>query len=445
MGVGNKGADVTIIVDLIDKTRGKIEKRLNKISTQSKITNRGVKGVNDQFATMDKQTKLLDRSLGKFSMQFQGWALSVMFFGMALQRIFFGIAKSSAKTFNDVMHSVEGTVTGFDRLGGSLTFLKFTVGEALEPIAASLIPVLDRITEWVSKNKELTAGIVKWGAILGTVFAVGGAGALAIAGFIDLGAKLGLVTKGLDGSISRVSLLKGALVGIQSIIGISLIIEGITDAMAGDVFKGTIEALTGAGFLALATGKSKTGKALIGLGVAMSFVDLALEGGGKLTAASFANWMLKSGGLLAFAFPPVGAALLTFGIGFKLLPGKFLAKFVSLLGVAVGALILSAATVLNAILLPIITAVNGLIGAYNLVTGNNVSFIPFTGISGAAGDRFQQQLTSAKDIFSDNGGGATTINNYQIILPDGSIQTFTGSETVQDTFDVTLRAAGAIA
>jgi len=115
--------------------------------------------------------------------EFAGWAMSIMFFGMALKRTFDTIWKSSTKTFNDVMHSVEGSVTGFDRLDGSLKYLGFTAGAALEPVAAYLIPIIDRVSQWISENETLFAKIVIGTGILGTLFTILGSGVLAFNGF----------------------------------------------------------------------------------------------------------------------------------------------------------------------------------------------------------------------------------------------------------------------
>jgi hypothetical protein len=157
---------------------------------------------------IDKQltgaVKNASKKLEQGKRAFAGWAMSIMFFGMALQRAFSQIWTTSTKTFQDVMHSVEGTVTQFDMLEGSMKYLGFVAGAALEPIAAWLIPVIDSISEWIVNNEELFRTIVAVGGIAGTVFAIGGAAALAVNGFIDLFAKLGIIALDAKGAISTV-------------------------------------------------------------------------------------------------------------------------------------------------------------------------------------------------------------------------------------------------
>lgn len=109
---------------------------------------------------------------------FQGWALSVMFFGMQLQRTFNQIYNSSSHAFQEVMHSVYGTVTAYDNLNASLMYLGFVVGEALSPMVSWLSDIVQRVAEWASEHPTLTA------AILGTMAVLGGF--LFLMGFLTL-------------------------------------------------------------------------------------------------------------------------------------------------------------------------------------------------------------------------------------------------------------------
>lgn len=152
-----------------------------------------------EFAT---QTDKLNVSLGKIP--FAGYALSVMFFGQAVQQVMTQIWRSSTKTFQDIMHSVEGTVTGFDILNGEITYLGFVVGDALEPIASFLTPIVESISNWVVQNEELARVFFIIASVLGTVVALGGFLKLAFDGFAGA---LGVVTPLITG-------LKAALAGI---------------------------------------------------------------------------------------------------------------------------------------------------------------------------------------------------------------------------------------
>ena len=126
----------------------------------------------------------LDARLKSMKGEFQGWAMSIMFFGMALKRTFDTIWKSSTKTFNDVKSSVDGAFTGFQMLDGAVKFLGFSAGQALEPIAMFLIPIVQKIAQWVSENEKIFATAVLLLGVFGTFFTLLGGGVLAVAGFI---------------------------------------------------------------------------------------------------------------------------------------------------------------------------------------------------------------------------------------------------------------------
>lgn len=190
-------------VDAAIKNLDKVQARIGKMKNPSDAS---FKQLDQAFSRVEKAQARLAKTSGQTSRGFQAWALSIMFFGMALQRIFDGIWKSGMATFNDIAHTVMFTFTQFDQLNGSITYLQFVAGQALEPIAGFLIPIVDAISDWISNNEELFAGIVSVGAIAGTTFAAGGAAVLAVNGFIDLFTKLGVVAKDAGGSITGIDM-----------------------------------------------------------------------------------------------------------------------------------------------------------------------------------------------------------------------------------------------
>lgn len=193
---------------------------------------------------VDNVDKALDGVQSKLSKlfdpnKFAGWAMSIMFFGMGLQRLFDTIWKNGTKAFQDVMHSVEGTVTQFDILNGSIKYLQFNIGQALEPIVMFLIPIIDAMSELINQYPELTKWITVLGIALGTLFFVGGSGVLAINGFLTLALHLGLFTTAASGALVPTVALSTALKGISFVAvwtGIALVSRWIVDlgtAMGG--------------------------------------------------------------------------------------------------------------------------------------------------------------------------------------------------------------------
>ena len=189
-------------------TANSMAERAKEYATKQKEYERQAKANVDALTKAEKEVQKNIQKTAQASKQgtrkFQGYAMSLMFFGMAVQKIFNSIWKSSTKAFQEVMHSVEGTTTSYDMLTGSIKYLGFVTGEALEPIVARLIPIIDKIAEWVRLHPRLTAGIVKWGTALGAIFMVGGSGILALEGFIGLGQKLGFVKFNADGAIKSI-------------------------------------------------------------------------------------------------------------------------------------------------------------------------------------------------------------------------------------------------
>jgi hypothetical protein len=227
-----------------------------------------------------KRTKELTKPEG-----FKGWAMSIMFAGMAMKNAMIQLWSSSVKTFNEVRHSVEGAVTGFDMLEGSMAYLWFSLGQALEPIAFMLVPIIDKVSEWVSENEKLVAGITKWGVILGGLMAAGGGLTLALAGVNELYDKLLLIPdqiKALGDKKNWEKIGERAKQYAGTIFfawGLSETAEGIEKIKNGDFLKGSLEAL--GGVLTTVGGAlwmmGKAGGPLIIIGTAM-----ALTGKGTL-------------------------------------------------------------------------------------------------------------------------------------------------------------------
>jgi hypothetical protein len=154
----------------------------------------GLKAVREQI----KKLKIKEASG-----QFQGWAMSIMFAGMAMQKFFMDIMKKGVSSFQDIMHSVSGTTTSFDMLQGSMAFLQYTIGAALEPFVEYLIPIIDGIANWVSENEELAGWIAIIGFGLGTLLQIIGSSTLAIVnGIIPAIKLLGIAAGGFGTTLT---------------------------------------------------------------------------------------------------------------------------------------------------------------------------------------------------------------------------------------------------
>ena len=172
-----------------------------------------------------KVMKGIGKEADKNKFQFQGWAMSIMFAGMAIKQMSMQAWQFGAKAFREISESVEGSTNGFMMLEGSMKYLGFTIGQALEPLAIALMPLIDHISEIIIQNPKLASGIIGWGVALGTIFSVGGSGALALNGFAELGTKMGLLVKEGDKLIAGGVLKKlGAFMISPAGLGIAALI-----------------------------------------------------------------------------------------------------------------------------------------------------------------------------------------------------------------------------
>jgi len=133
-----------------------VNKRMNNLAAQGMIAAEAV-----------EVTGQRGKQAGNSMMEaFDGAAMGLMFFGMQVQRIFTGIMRSGISTFQDVHSQLENTTTATDRLSGAWQFLKFNIGEALQPVMEWLLPIVDTVAKFIEENKTL----VRWVTILGAAF-----------------------------------------------------------------------------------------------------------------------------------------------------------------------------------------------------------------------------------------------------------------------------------
>jgi hypothetical protein len=231
--------------------------------------------ISGQMVKIDTSMKKLQKTMAPRQVPFAGYALSIMFAGMAIQRTFKQITDAGTKTFQEISHSVYGTVTNTDLLEGSMKYLSFTIGAALEPLIGFLIPIVDAVSDWVDQNPELTAGIVAIGTALGALMMVGGGLKLALDGFTGLKNVLTMTDWGTIGA----GISKALSLGVGAI-GVYFTFQAAADAYdafkSGDTTKGVLDALS-VGFSSIGTvmalsGKTGPGAALIAIGVAFKLV-----------------------------------------------------------------------------------------------------------------------------------------------------------------------------
>lgn len=337
------------MLDELKGSLGEAKQQLRDIGISQRET---LQPMRENLDKAKNSSQKLSNSIKKNKVEFQGWALSIMFFGMALKRAFDMIWKSSTKTFNSVMHSTEGTVTGFDRLNGSMEYLKFTAGQALEPLVEYMIPIIDKVTEWISENETLFAGLVGFFGVGGTFFSMFGTVTLALFGFKEaflkaFGVKLG-DTKMIKSAkkLGKGGLLKGVAGGV-------LAFDAIAKFKEGEFAKGFASSVQSAAMWASMAGKGAAAGVLFAAGAAVDFIDILLDGNGTISKDKFASFLVRHGGFLALLNPVAGVSALAIGVLMKVLPGSFVNDVIAVASTAMGAIFTGAIamfeTVLNVI------------------------------------------------------------------------------------------------
>lgn len=292
MTPGSSASSGTLLDQIIPKDQAKsfsqaIMPAVNGALKQMDVE---LRGVNKQMVHAAKTIRPinsliddLNKDIQKGKSFFAGWALSIMFFGMALKSAFDSIWRSSTKTFNDVIHSVEGAYTGFDVLSGALTYLGFSAGQALEPIAFMLVPWIDKVSDLIQNNEKLFRGIVIGLGVGGTALTALGMGKLAFDGIAEAVGVAKDSYHGLMGAIedpAQWEKLKGNIKNAVGVVAIGYALVEAVDAYKefedGQIYKGMIGALSSAalayGGIRILKGQ-KGGASLITIGVALDLVE----------------------------------------------------------------------------------------------------------------------------------------------------------------------------
>lgn len=279
----NTKNDVTISIGAVLTNLNKQLKTAKKQVQSALGSGKNITPALKNYEAIEKNVNRINRAVLPAKKAFAGWALSIMFFGMALKRVFDTIWKSSTKTFKDVMASVDDSTNSFSILDGEMKYLGFTIGQALEPVAGFLIPIIEVVSDWVTENEDLVAIILSLSGILGTMFLAGGMGKLALDGFAELGEKIsGVKSKALDLKNFDWKSIGNTISKGIGLISIGFAIVAAKDAMdnlkKGKGLSGAIDSLQ-AGLLAaggtMLLKGSKAGGYLVAIGFTLDLVQNA--------------------------------------------------------------------------------------------------------------------------------------------------------------------------
>ena len=199
------------------------------------IANSVARGEWDDFnKDLKKTNKTVQQSAGafsSFSKQFAAEFLSVMFFGMQIRMQFEKLAKTTIDSFMRITEAMHPTAQAVNALQANMELLKFTIGSAvagvLEALLPTLIPIINKVADWVDQNKDLVGWIVIIAIVLGTLLFAIGMMFTGIQGIVMVLAKMGtgigmLISKfggltGVTGMWSAIAKVGFATIGIAVI------------------------------------------------------------------------------------------------------------------------------------------------------------------------------------------------------------------------------------
>ena len=193
----------------------------NKYNKEVKRTSSTITQSNMPMKNMLKSTKNLKNGLFAQSQKFNMAALSAMFFGMAIKNVAEQLTRMTVGVFMKLTEGSTEAGKGLNRLGAHWEFLKFTVGsviaEALLPVIPAIIDVVETIRNWIEENPKLTASLIKWTAIIGTVLFLVGTLALGITGLMWVGSLISGVFSGVAAAVAYLGTY--GIVGLLPVLG----------------------------------------------------------------------------------------------------------------------------------------------------------------------------------------------------------------------------------
>lgn len=153
--------------------------------------------------------------------------LSALFFGMQINAVASSIIRSGVAAFMDITEASTAAGDGINHLKIGFKLLQFTIGEAIAnyllPFIPTIMEIIVRIANWISKNQELVSKILLMGGAFGFFLFALASISLGIVGVIDIFGKLIIGVGKIGGAFTwLVANPVGAL-----IIGLSLLITAL--------------------------------------------------------------------------------------------------------------------------------------------------------------------------------------------------------------------------
>lgn len=229
------GDSIRGIADASMQSSGIIAPKTRFITGTFTEISRGADGItrstNTAMDGINKISYTTTRAVKDNSTQFKMYWLGIMFFGMQLKRLAEGIMMDTLSIFTSIAKEQSSASVAVSNLSANITYLKFTVGEAiataLEPLIPRIIEIVQNISDWIEQNPTLVSGILLFASILGTAMFLAGTFGLIINSVTML-----LETLGIVGAASGTAVGAGGATATAGWIGAALPIVAIGLAIA---------------------------------------------------------------------------------------------------------------------------------------------------------------------------------------------------------------------
>lgn len=226
-----------------------------------------------------KDMKLIEGEFTKFRFEF----LSILFFGMSMDRMFGGIRKRAIDTYSKITEGQTKFGQQMTKTNAEMQILNFELAEAMAPAMTTLteagISLARTFADLPEPLKEMGGMLIVGGEATGKVLGSVGQMYLGFAGISQLLGSKGTGAGGVGGSgvLGKMSIMQGVASALAAGIGISFILEGMTE-LEEDFADGIGRMMEGAGLILMAGKKSKQGAAIYAVGIAARFAsDISME------------------------------------------------------------------------------------------------------------------------------------------------------------------------
>lgn len=220
-------------------------------------TSTSVSAAAKSFDDLSTSVSVTNKAGRRFRMEY----LSVLFIAQNLNRHLISLARTSITTFTDIAGESNRTNQAFAAMSANITFLRFSIGQAIGQALVPLLPaitgIFEKLVDFIDKHPEGVAGVIIGGIV----------GLTALVGF----AQLQLLLSGFGLNLATIfTSLTGISALLAAGLGFFFVYEGLKNFTEGDVLSGIGGILSAFGIFA----KGPAGVYLLSIGIGLTLLGV---------------------------------------------------------------------------------------------------------------------------------------------------------------------------